>query len=350
MSLSAAMLRRYLRGDLLAAVAALAQEAAAGPDGEKCFFSAGRSLVSPPGEVAQATIPAEGPAHIVQTLFGLFDMNGSLPYEYTAWLINGMLPQQASGRDLQVLDDTKAPAVRAFFNLLHHRVTAQRLHDTFLGHLGRGFLGDTSLDTAAGLLDLAETLLGLDWPAVLPRDLQVRYFSLLREIPSQTALERLLTDYFTVPVQVRPFRPVLRRLSADHQHKLGRQTLEDPLGGVILQLGPLDAETFAAFSPAHPGCILGQVLCIARLFLGPGMATEVWLLGKSRLPGESEGRLLSHGYSRALFDDFPNLGQDFSCERIPARICRALEQGQPPLEAPGPFQEWMEAAPSEKTL
>jgi type VI secretion system protein ImpH len=309
------------RHQMLAAVLEMVQRAhGTTPDGERCFFPANRTLVSPPGEVQAARPPAGRPVgELVLALFGVSGPNGALPYNWTEELLDRPRTEVRSPGEA---------ARQALLDCLNHLLTASRLRDHFLGHLGNAYLGARGPDTANQLIDLAERMLGLPWPADLPRELMVHYFPLLREAPSHVALELLMTDYFGVPFHVRPFQRVWRRLTPGQARKLGRPVMADPLGGLTLCLGPLDRARFDEFLPG--GTALRPLLLLARLFVGHGVCLDVRL----ELAAGEDGEMILGPHPRAARIDYtswpagrPGTAPGRRFGRISRAMCEAVEAG-----------------------
>jgi hypothetical protein len=120
---------------------------------------------------------------------------------------------------------------------------------------------------------------------------------------------------------------VIRRLSPEHAERFsGRRSVEDPLGGVAIFLGPLDGPAFDSFLPDPTREALRILLLLARLFLGPGVSTEVWLYGED--PCVWGDIVRTHMYSTALIPGSNRRRKPHQrWEHIPYGVCARVEAG-----------------------
>jgi type VI secretion system protein ImpH len=141
---------------------------------------------------------------------------------------------------------------------------------------------------------------------------------LANRVRSAAGLERLLSDYFDVQVNVNQFRGVWRELETAQQTRLGDggsnqclgggivlgRRVWDQSGGLSITFGPLDRERFTAFLPKRSA---SRALCeLARFYVGLDYEIQIRLLlkpadvpqsalGKARLGYTSW--LLRHAYA-----------------------------------------------------
>lgn len=125
-------------------------------------------------------------------------------------------------------------------------------------------------------------------PGVMPEDLVAHFAGMLQQQPrSRVVLERLLADYFGVPMEIEEAVGYWDRLDAGEQAALG---VNAELGDNVLlgerswrpdlrarlRIGPLDAAGFACFLPSGAGS--AALRAILRRFAGPTVGFEVQLI------------------------------------------------------------------------
>ncbi len=113
------------------------------------------------------------------------------------------------------------------------------------------------------------------------------------------SLERLLEDYFQVPVRVLEFQGQWLQLSPENQSRVGAEggnnlmgasvvigeRVWDVRGKIRIRLGPLSYQRFASFfpdqSPVAERKDFFKLMHLVRLYIGPGLNVEVQLVLKA---------------------------------------------------------------------
>jgi type VI secretion system protein ImpH len=132
-------------------------------------------------------------------------------------------------------------------------------------------------------------------------DLALLYYAgLLAHRPRcALSLERLLEDYFGVPVQVMQFQGQWLQLDADSQSQIGAEAgnskmginivvgerVWDVRGRIRIRLGPLDYDRFVSFfpdqAPVPDRKDFFKLMHIVRLYIGPELKVDVQLILKA---------------------------------------------------------------------
>ncbi len=226
----------------------------AGPAGREVVrFRSWQSLAFPPSELRELRAESEPgrPPVLTVAFLGLTGPLGVLPHSYGELI----LERARAG------DHTTA----AFFDLFNHRMIslfyrAWAKYRPFLAY-ERGE-GDQA---ARHLFDL----IGLGLEPVRNRnafpDVALLYYAgfFARRPRPAVGLERLLAEYFGMPVEVRQFQGRWLRLDPDDRSRLGAGGINNGLGTSLLlgakvwdeqgqfrlRVGPLDYGRFLAFSP-----------------------------------------------------------------------------------------------------
>lgn len=224
----------------------------------------------PPGAGGAA---AEHRFTITPAFMGLLGVHGALPLHFTeriaAW---------------QGTRDDAAP--RAFLDLLSNRMLALFYRAWLKYRIG----------PAAGGAGLRPLLLALAAcpapPHALPENLAAHFAGLLQQRPcSGVALQRILSDFFEVPIMLEEAVGHWDRLQPCEQCALGinAELGENVLLGARswrpdlrarLRIGPLDARAFARFLPS--GEASAAMRAILRSFAEPTVGFEIELVLRAR--------------------------------------------------------------------
>ena len=228
-----------------------------------------------PSDVAAASINEHGQLHLEQFGFGVFGPNGALPLHLT---------ELAYERRRHKDDGTIAD----FLNLFHHRLISL-------------FYRAWAESEPAVSLDRPDTdrfrtyvgsLIGLAPPAARDADAVHDYAKLSRaglfaqQTRSADGLEAILSDYFDIPVEVRPFTGAWVDIPSSLHCRLGEQQLglSTTLGASTWQcqhqfeiaIGPLARAQFDNFLPGAPG--LTELHALVRLYTNDEWSWRVRLL------------------------------------------------------------------------
>jgi type VI secretion system protein ImpH len=300
------------------------------PRSEIARFRAHLSVSFPPSviyEIEPPTAPVPAPTLTV-TFMGLTGPSGVLPRHYTEML---MRARDARGPERYVARD--------WFDLFNHRLislfyrawTKYRFWLTY----ERGEYGqpdpDLFTESLYSLIGLGSRSLrnrlrvavrpgpeGHARERVLARveDLVLVYYAgLLAHRPRcALSLERILEDYFGLPVQVLQFQGQWLQLDPESQSRLGAEAGNTELGvnvvagervwdvrnKIRIRLGPLDYERFLSFcpdqSPVPHRKDFFKLMHLVRLYVGPELKVDVQLVLKAReippcqmLPSRTDG-------------------------------------------------------------
>jgi type VI secretion system protein ImpH len=256
------------------------------PAEEPVHFGAHIGLAFPASEIQTLELADEGPAHMRVNFMGLTGPSGVLPYHYTQLLI-----ERAQAKDHALAD---------FQDIFHHRLISL-LYRAWLKHR---FDVSHERGEEYGLLDHLLDLGGLGLAAdrrhapVAEEALATRAGLFAPEPRSAIGLERLLADYFDVPVTVEQFVGGWYRVEhADRcaldepvqASRLGRGALVgdevwDAQARARIRVGPLDRATFERFLPA--GDAYRTLGGLARLYANDQFDFEIQLiLQKDDVPG-----------------------------------------------------------------
>lgn len=283
------------------------------PSAEVVRLRAHQSLSFPPSSVYELK-PGDGAEgdsqpRMTVTFMGLTGASGVLPRHYTELLLR--LEREAKGGEKH--------ALREWFDLFNHRLISlffrawekYRFFVPFArrqGQCGNDETFTTSLWSLIGLGEPAlrgrlrvsawhadgeteRTLAEVDDLATL------RYAGILAQRPRTAAnLEQLLSDFFSLPVQVRQFQQQWLLLESPQQTRIGPldgncqlgvsalagQRVSDVQGLVRLRLGPLTLEQFNEFLPGRqldPQSKAQFLLAhLTRLYIGPDVDFQVQLV------------------------------------------------------------------------
>jgi type VI secretion system protein ImpH len=285
------------------------------PAAEVARFRAHLSLSFPASSIYQIEPPTElvpAPTLMV-TFLGLTGPSGILPRHYTEMLMRAC--------------STKGPErylARDWFDLFNHRLislfyrtwTKYRFWLTY--ERGEFAQPDPDLFTESlfGLIGLGAKSLrnrlrvaarpaaeAIPSERVLARveDLSLIYYGgLLAHRPrSAISLERLLADYFGIPVRVVQFQGQWLRLDPENQSQMLAQEEKSALGlnaivgdrvwdirsKIRICLGPLNYERFAAFLPDQSSVPerkdFFKLMHLVRFYVGPALKVDVQLILKA---------------------------------------------------------------------
>jgi type VI secretion system protein ImpH len=285
------------------------------PAGEAARFRAHLALNFPASAIYQIEPPAAPvPVPILTVTFmGLTGPSGVLPRHYTEML---MRARDARGPERYVPRD--------WFDLFNHRLislfyrawTKYRFWITY--ERGEHAQPDPDIFTESlySLIGLGHRSLrhrlriavrpeakGQQSERVLARvdDLALLYYAgLLAHRPRcAVSLERLLEDYFRVPVRVLEFQGQWLQLEPDNQSQVGAAAGNNALGlnvvvgervwdirsKIRIRLGPLTYERFEAFlpdqSPVPERKDFFKLMHLVRLYVGPELMVDVQLVLKA---------------------------------------------------------------------
>jgi type VI secretion system protein ImpH len=265
----------------------------AAPAREVVRFRAHASLSFPPGEIAALEQPRpEGvedewrlpPLEMTVSFLGLTGPTGALPDHYTATLIARMRKRDNS--------------MRRFFDLFNHRATSLFYRAWAKYRFGCGY---ESAARGAGPDHLPTwylfSLLGLGTDHLRARsrvpDEAFLYYGgiFARRGASAVSVERMLAEYFELPVEVHQFEgewlhlrredrtrlPSSEELRGRH-NRLGVDTVLgqqawDVRGKVRLRVGPMDYAQYSGFLPG--GAAMSEITDLARQAFGPELAFGV---------------------------------------------------------------------------
>ncbi len=263
------------------------------PRQEVVRFRAVPSMSFPAASIAQLAPPQQndeasaGPPEMAVAAMGLTGPSGALPHHYTSMLIERVR--------------LKDHALRDFLDLFNHRTISlfyrawEKHHFPFAYERGRR-IDQTEEDLFTrclyGLVGLGtgglRDRLAVDDEAVL------FYGGYYAHWPrSAQSLERLLADYFEVPVEVRQFQGAWLYLAPEDQSAMpfsGKPGQNNRLGESLLagsrvwdvenrfriRLGPLGYRQFCRFLPS--GDALKPLVHLTRLYVGPQLDFDVQLV------------------------------------------------------------------------
>jgi type VI secretion system protein ImpH len=241
-----------------------------------------------PSDVVSTATNEAGQFLLEQYGFGLFGPNGALPLHLTELAYE----RRRQKEDATVVD---------FLNLFQHRLISlfyrawadsepavnldRPQSDRFRAYVGALFgLAPESAHDADAVADFAKLS---------------RAGRFAAQARSADGLEAILSDYFGIPVEVRPFAGAWLDIPPDLHSRLGEQRLgmTTTLGTSTWQcqhkfeivLGPLQHDAFNDFLPGARG--LSEMHALVRLYTNDEWAWQVRLLLRdAELPGMRLGR------------------------------------------------------------
>lgn len=261
----------------------------ASPSAEAVRFHSHQTLAFPPSEVRSLEVPEDGPASMSVNCFGVSGPAGEMPVVFTSYVIE----RQVHG------DNTLA----AFLDLFNHRLVSL-LYRSWEKHR---FQFPYERGESEGLDRYLPHFYGMGTPGLAERldvsdDSLKFYTGLLSQSPrSASALQRLLEDYFEVPVEVVQFIGQWRALDESAQCRLeddaelapssrlglgavAGDEVWDPQSTARLRLGPLTLAQYLEFLPG--GGAFKALSSLARFFSRGEVDFQVQLvLKREEAPG-----------------------------------------------------------------
>ncbi len=294
------------------------------PATEVVRFRVHNSLTFPPSEIYQIEAPnARMKLPVMSVAFmGLTGPSGVLPRHYTERL---MLAAETKGPERYV--------VRDWFDLFNHRLISlfYRAWTKYRYWLAyeRGEYAELDPDIfteslycliGMGARSLRKRLHVSVRPAeskqdhVLARvdDLALVFYSgfLSHRPRCAISLERMLEDYFGIPIRVLEFQGQWLQLDPENQSQVGTENGNNALGANVvvgarvwdirskirIRMGPLTYPQFASFlpdqSPNAQRKLFFTLMHLVRLYVGPEIKVEVQLILKaSEIPACKSGKM-----------------------------------------------------------
>jgi len=225
----------------------------ADPGAEVVRFSSNPSLAFPAGEIQSLQEDPSGQARMMVNFFGLVGHMGVLPVQYSL-----LVDEQAA----QVGDPD---AFRDFLDIFQHRLLSLFYRAWERSHFYVPYERGKDDNISRRLLDLIGLGSGDLRDRVGIRDEALLFYSGLlgSHHRSAIALQRLLEDYFGVPVEVLQFRGGWYGLSPDSQCRIDDEGLGgglgeglavgdeiwDPQARIQIRIGPLRRDEYDEFLP-----------------------------------------------------------------------------------------------------
>jgi type VI secretion system protein ImpH len=245
---------------------------------EPVRFRASFGLSFPPSAISQLKAASAGAPHEMTVAFSsLGGIDGPLPTSFTEEILRRL--SQHDG------------AAAAFLDIFHHRLISLLYRIRRLRAPALAATAPEHTPTARYLF----SLMGIGLESVAAQVTQpaalLRYAGLLATRPrSASGLAVLLSDYFDVPVRVEQFVGQWIQLQPDQVTNIGQRGRNNALGrtttlgtrvwiqdaGVRLQIGPLDADAFAAFLP--DGASHQRLAELVRVYSGTDLTVDITLI------------------------------------------------------------------------
>ncbi|MGE5269348.1 MAG: type VI secretion system baseplate subunit TssG [Thiohalocapsa sp.] len=246
-------------------------------------FRAAAHLSFPPSEIDNLTEDPSNPPDVAVNFMGLTGPSGVLPQHYTITLL----------RELR----RRNTALRDFFDIFNHRLIAffyrawAKYRIPISVERGGAEAVDGATFTLRALIGFATDHLAP--PGVVTQHALLHYSGLLAHLPrNEVSLERLLIDYFRLPIKVNPFQGRWLAIPAHERSRLpgsGRRHqfaslgvdavigagYWDVQGSFSIEIGPIGYADFVTFMPN--GSKLGELADLARLYVGPPLGFRVGL-------------------------------------------------------------------------
>ena len=258
----------------------------ADPAAEVAHFSAHPSVAFPTSEIETLELPADGPARVVVNFMGLIGPLGVLPHHYTL-----LVAERLRARDR---------ALQSFLDIFQHRIIALFYRAWEKYHFTAAYERDQRDRVTEHLLDLVG--LGLEGGRrhlkVQSETLLLYAGALLPQPRSAVALQRMLEDFFAVPVDIQQFVGGWYRLDEPTQCWIGSETgasdrvglgavvgdeIWDQQARVRIRLGPLTRAQYERFLPT--GADHAVLRALAQLFSHDQFEFDVQLvLAKDEVP------------------------------------------------------------------
>jgi type VI secretion system protein ImpH len=251
------------------------------PGEEVARFGAQLTMAFPASSVHDVRAPEDnGPAEVTVAFLGLTGTQGALPMFYTERLI-----ARKADRD---------SAMAAFFDIFNHRLVSffyrswEKHHPPALYEMAavRKQQPDAFTQYLFDLIGMGTQ--GLHGRMQVPDEALLFYAGLIAQRPrSASALQSLLRDYFSVPVEIEQCLGSWYRLEEPDRCYLAPELERNQLGeGAYLgdeiwnqqarfriRVGPLNFERFREFLP--DGAALAQLRELTRLMVGQAMVFDV---------------------------------------------------------------------------
>lgn len=267
----------------------------ADPRKEAVRFSSDPSLGFPPSAIKDY-IPSDKPQPDDMTIrfLGLAGAMGPLPRPFTERLIKRI--------------SKKDTAWRAFLDIFNHRLASLMVRVRKAHRIGL----DTRPPEETRIASFLRCFIGMGTGGMRDRlDVDdralLRYAGLFAHHPrTALGLERMLADYYGLPVQVRQFVGEWVELEPGQETRLGRSGVGrnnalgthsfignrywDQQSGLELRIGPLDRETFESFLPG--GHRHAPLMSLVMFYVSPEFNFSVRLIAapdavpQSRLGGD----------------------------------------------------------------
>ena len=256
------------------------------PEDEVAHFSANPSIACPASEVQDLELPGGGPARLRVNFMGLIGPLGVLPYHYTL-----LVAERLRARDR---------ALQGFLDIFEHRIICLFYRAWEKHRFTVVYERDRSDRVTEHLLDLVGLgLAGFRHRMPVPDEAFLFYAGALAPQPrSAVALQRVLEDFFDVPVEIDQFVGGWYPLAPDTRCNVGSDAgasdqiglgavvgdeIWDQQARVRLRLGPLTREQYERFLPTGPAYGLLQEL--TRFFSHDQFDFEVQLvLARDEVP------------------------------------------------------------------
>ena len=249
------------------------------PRNEAVRFRVPASLIFPASAIQQLELNKAGDPEMTVNFMGLIGPLGLLPSHYTE-----LAMERAWNRDKTLAD---------FLNIFQHRAISLFFRAWEKCHFTVGYERDKTDPVTQRLLDFV----GLGLPSLQQRQ-SVRdesiifYGGLLALAPRSAAvLESILSDYFSVPVQVDQFIGLWRPLTLTDQCCLDAGSMEstelgwgavagdeiwDRSSRARVRIGPLTADVYREFLPEGPR--YEPLRALTRFYAGNNTEFEVELI------------------------------------------------------------------------
>jgi type VI secretion system protein ImpH len=249
------------------------------PSSEVARFSAHATVSFPASEIQSLSLPEDGQPRMTVNFMGLTGPLGVLPLYYTELVMERLRSRDTTLRD--------------FLDIFNHRTISlfyqawEKYRFPIAYERGR----------SGHFLEMLQSMAGLGTRALANRqavgdESLLFYTGLLAQQPrSAAALERILADYFEVPVEVEQFvgawcsldRDTQTRFedSEDYSTQLGfgavvGDEVWDLQSRVRIKLGPLPLQKYLEFLPS--GTAYAPLRALTRFFSGDELDFEVQLI------------------------------------------------------------------------
>jgi type VI secretion system protein ImpH len=256
------------------------------PTHEAVRFGVNPDIAFPASEIQALELPTTGdPARMTVNFIGLTGPEGVLPYAYSELVA-------AQGR----MNDR---ALRDFLDLFHHRIVSLFYRAWEKYRFAVSYERDREDLLTQHLRDLVGLGgVGLQGRLGLRDEGLLFYAGLLAPAQrSAVGLQRLIADYFSVPVEVEQFVGGWYTLAPETQCAVGEEAVSERLGGgavvgdeiwdpqarVRLRLGPLTRQQYDQFLPG--GTAYEPIRVLARFYSRDQFDFEIQLvLARDEVP------------------------------------------------------------------